>query len=340
MKIVIDQNIPFLQGLLEPWFEVVYASQIDAALVRDASALLVRTRTRCDAALLAGSAVEFIGTATIGHDHIDIEYCRQHGIQVVAAAGSNARAVLQYVASALVHLARRQGWQPEEKTLGVVGLGHVGSLVAELGRSCGFRVIGCDPPRMRRDPALGCVSFEELSAGADIVTFHVPLNRSGVDRTASMADGSFFERLRPGATLINSSRGAVIDQEALKKALRSGKLAAAVLDVWDNEPAIDPALAALTTLGTMHIAGYSVQGKANASAMVVQALAKKFGLPLTGWYPPGVPPQVIGPMPDWPTLQQTIDTYYNITADDRRLRGHLDRFEALRNEYTYRTEYF
>jgi erythronate-4-phosphate dehydrogenase len=340
MKIVIDRNIPFLRGVLEPWFETVYAARIDAAAVRDADALLVRTRTRCDAALLDGSAVRFIGTATIGFDHIDMDYCRGRGIRVATAAGCNARAVMQYLASALVHLARRQGWQPQEKTLGVIGAGHVGSLVAQLGRDCGFNVIGCDPPLMRHDSSPGYLSLSELLMRADIVTCHVPLNRDGIDRTLGLADAAFFDAMRPGGVFINTSRGEVVDETALKTAIRSGKLAAAVLDVWAHEPAIDPELAALVTFGTTHIAGYSVQGKANASSMVVRALAEKYDLPLKEWYPEGVPPQVTNRRLDWPMLQRTIDAYFDIAAEDTRLRTDPAAFETLRNGYVYRQEYF
>jgi erythronate-4-phosphate dehydrogenase len=247
---------------------------------------------------------------------------------------------MQYVASALVHLARRQGWQPGEMTLGVIGVGHVGSLVAQLGRACGFRVVCCDPPLMRHDPSLGYIALNELLVQANIVTLHVPLDRTGPDRTLGLADASFFDAMKPGAWLINTSRGEVVDEQALKAALRSGKLSAAVLDVWAHEPAIDPELAAAVTFGTPHIAGYSVQGKANASSMVVRALAEAFDLPLKLWYPEGVPPQVTDRSVDWPMLQRTIDNYFDIAAEDARLRGNIGHFEALRNDYLYREEYF
>ena len=339
-KIVIDENIPFLRGLLEPWFEVVYAERIDAGLVRGAEALLIRTRTRCDEKLLSGSAVKFIGTATIGFDHIDTVYCHANGIRIAAAAGCNARAVMQYLGSALVHLSRKQGWTPDEKTLGVIGAGHVGSLVAQLGRACGFRVICCDPPEMRRNPSQGYLTQEELLAQADIVTCHVPLNRVGADKTWGMANELFFDRMKPGAVFINTSRGEVVVDKALRSALRNSRLSGAVLDVWNNEPAIDPELAEMVTFGTTHIAGYSVQGKANGSSMVVHALAQAYGLPLAGWYPEGIPRQVPGRTVTWSLLQETIDTYFDLAAEDACLREHPERFEALRNNYKYREEYF
>ena len=339
-KIVIDENIPFLRGLLEPWFDVVYAERIDAATVRDAEAMLIRTRTHCDERLLAGSAMEFIGTATIGFDHIDMEYCHTQGIEVATAAGCNARAVMQYLASALVHLARKQGWSPGVKTLGVIGVGHVGSLVARLGCACGFRVVCCDPPEMRRDPSLGYLPLEEVLAQADIITCHVPLNRQGIDRTLGMADDGFFRRMKPGAVFINTSRGEIVEDPALAVAIRNGRLSDVVLDVWNHEPAIDPELAEMVTYGTTHIAGYSMQGKANGSSMVVRALARKYGLPLTEWYPEGVPLQVTDRPISWPMLQETIDGYFDIGAEDARLRGHAGCFEELRNTYKYREEYF
>lgn len=339
-KIVIDENIPFLRGVLEPWFEVVYAGNIHATLAHDAEALLIRTRTRCDEKLLAGSSVRFIGTATIGFDHIDTVYCHAHGIEIATAAGCNARAVMQYVGSALVHLSRKQGWKPEEKTLGVIGVGHVGSLIVQLARACGFNVICCDPPKMRQNSSLGCLPLEDLLAQADIVTCHVPLNKAGIDKTLGMADERFFSRLKPGSIFINTSRGEIVDDMALKAAIRSGRLSDVVLDVWNHEPHINPELAAAVTYGTVHIAGYSIQGKANGSSMVVQALARKYGIPLTEWYPEDVPVQVIDRSISWPMLCETIDNYCDISAEDARLRGHIDRFETLRNNYTYREEYF
>lgn len=339
-KIIIDSNIPFIKEVLDPWFDVVYTTNMDAGMVRDAYGLIIRTRTRCDQALLAGSSVRFIGTATIGFDHIDMEYCREEGIQVATAAGCNARAVMQYIGSALVHLSRKQGWKPAEKTLGIIGAGHVGSLIAELGQACGFRVLCCDPPLMRVDPSRGYLTLNELLPQADIVTCHVPLNKTGEDKTFRMVDNSFFEQMKAGSSFINSSRGEIVVDEALKQAVKSGRLQDVVLDVWNNEPDIDPELAAMVTYGTMHIAGYSIQGKANGTSMVVRALASSQDIPLKDWYPSGIAPQVSNRTISWKMLQETIDSYFNIESEDTLLRGHLDHFESLRNHYDYREEYF
>ncbi|MDR2937231.1 MAG: 4-phosphoerythronate dehydrogenase [Rikenellaceae bacterium] len=340
--IVIDRDIPYLEGVFEPWFEVRCrpAGEITREVVHDASALLIRTRTRCDRRLLAGSRMEFIATATIGFDHIDRAYCTHIGVEWSSAAGSNARAVMQYVAATLVWLSRKQGWAPGGRTLGVVGVGHVGSIIVELARGLGFRVVCCDPPRMRAEQGLDFLPFDELLAMADIVTFHVPLQREGIDKTFHLADAAFFEKIRPGTAIINTSRGEVIENTAFSRAVDSGKISAAILDVWENEPIIDRCLLEKVALATPHIAGYSVQGKANASAMAVQALATHFGLPLAEWYPLGAAPQTDGLPISWETLCATIGRYYDIAADDRALRSDPAAFEYLRNGYRLREEYF
>ena len=331
MKIVIDNAIPFLEGVLEPYAEIRYlpGREIAARDVRDADALIVRTRTRCDAALLDGSRVRFIATATIGFDHIDLDYCRRRQIGVATAAGCNARGVLQWIAAVLHHLSQRDGWHPAEKTLGVVGAGHVGELVRRYAASWGFRVLTCDPPRAAREGGGDFVPVEEVARHCDLVTFHTPLDAT----TRRMADEALLRRLKPMAVVINSSRGEVVDGDAL---LRSGR--PYVLDVWEHEPDIDRRLLAGAILATPHIAGYSAQGKANATAMAVGAVARRFALPLEGWYPAVAPshPRPIG----WDELAATIGARYDIAAESDTLKRYPERFEALRNGYSYREEYF
>lgn len=331
MKIVADSAIPFLRGVLEPFTEVEYlpGAAVSAADVRDADALIVRTRTRCGEELLAGSRVRMIATATIGFDHIDTAWCAAHGIRVATAAGCNARGVLQWVGAVLVHLARMQGWRPEERTLGVVGVGHVGSLVKQYAEAWGFRVLGCDPPREERE-GCGFLPLAEVARQADILTFHTPLD----DSTRHMANEKLFSGMKPGAVVVNSSRGEVVDGEAL---LRSGR--PCVLDVWEHEPHLDPGVLAHTLLATPHIAGYSEQGKANATAMSVASLARFFGLPLEGWYPPEAAPSAPRPI-SWQELCTTIQAVYDIEAESRRLKLHPEDFETLRDRYAYRREYF
>ena len=331
MKIIADSAIPFLRGVLEPFAEVEYlpGTAISAADVRNADALVIRTRTRCDEKLLADSRVKLIATATIGFDHIDTAWCAAHGIEVTTAAGCNARGVLQWVGAALVHLSRTQGWQPAERTLGIVGVGHVGSLVKAYAEGWGFRVVCCDPPREERERC-GFRTLEEVAREADILTFHTPLDAS----TRHMADSRLFGLMKPGAILINSSRGEVVDGEAL---LRSGLGWA--LDVWEHEPHLDPALLENALLATPHIAGYSEQGKANATAQSVATLARFFGFPLEGWYPPEVPPSTPRPI-SWEELCRTIGTRYDIEAESRHLKASPEEFESLRDHYRYRREYF
>ena len=331
MKIVADNAIPFLKGVLEPFAEVRYLPGREIARddVREADALVTRTRTRCDKRLLEGSRVRMIATATIGFDHIDLDWCSRNDIEVATAAGCNARGVLQWVAAVLALLARRQGWTPGQRTLGVVGVGHVGSLVKSYAEAWGFRVLCCDPPREERERC-GFLPLEEVARQADILTFHTPLD----DSTRHMAGEWLFRMMKPGAVLLNSSRGEVVDGEAL---LRSELEWA--LDVWEHEPELNPELLRRALVATPHIAGYSLQGKANATALAVAALARKFGLPVEGWYPPEVTPSQPRAI-SWQELVRTIVGAYDIEAESRRLKQQPSAFESLRDRYDYRQEYF
>ena len=331
MKFLIDNAIPYLKGLLEPYAEVRYldGKSFSRQEVAGADALIIRTRTRCDAQLLDQSQVKLIATATIGFDHIDLEYCAEHGIEVTTAQGCNAAGVLQWVASVLVRLSRKEGWQPSEKVLGVVGVGHVGSFVEQYARHWGFRVVCCDPPRKEREGG-DFISLEELLPQADIVTLHTPLDKT----TFHMINSSTISLMKPSATLINASRGEVAQTEALLKAEQC-----LALDVWEHEPEIDLDLLQKAFVATSHIAGYSAQGKANASKAVVEAVAKRFDLPLEGWYPPQVQPTE-RKLISWEELCESIDEYCDLEAETLRLKQNPSEFEAIRNKYNYREEYF
>ena len=331
MKVVIDNAIPYIQGVLEPYAEVLYrpGASFSAEDVRDADALIIRTRTRCSHELLEGSSVKLIATATIGFDHIDLDYCRNHNITVATSAGCNARGVLQWVSASLAQLAKREGFTPHERTIGIVGVGNVGRLVKEYAERWGFRTICCDPPREEREK-LGFKTLEEVLQQADIVTLHTPLNQT----TRHLIGKHNISLLKSGATVINASRGEVVDTEATTR-----NDLTYIVDVWEGEPDLDTRLLAKATIATPHIAGYSLQGKANASAMVVEAVAHRFGLPLKGWYPEGVTPtcpQAIS----WAELLNTIEERYDIMAESEVLKGNKERFEQLRNNYLYRNEYF
>ena len=331
MRVLVDRAIPFLQGVLEPYAEVEYldGNAFTKERVAEAEALIIRTRTRCDKALLEGTKVQFIATATIGFDHIDLDYCRSHNISVSTSAGCNARGVLQWVSAALALLAREGNFAPTERTLGIVGVGNVGSLIKQYAEHWGFRTICCDPPRQERE-GLDFVSLDEVLRQADIVTLHTPLDAT----TLHLVNESNISLMRHNAVLINASRGEVADTQALLDAPQT-----LLLDVWEREPAIDKNLLQKALVTTPHIAGYSAQGKANASAAVVRAVAERFSLPLTQWYPEQVQPTKRQPI-DWQSMCESIRSYCDLTEESLRLKSGVEDFEALRNNYNYREEYF
>jgi erythronate-4-phosphate dehydrogenase len=320
-----------LQGVLEPFAEVVYLDGKDFSneAVREADALIIRTRTKCDQALLEGSKVQFIATATIGFDHIDLDYCQSHNISVSTSAGCNARGVLQWVGAALALLARREGFTPEERTLGIIGVGNVGKLIKEYAEHWGFRTICSDPPREEREH-LGFVSLEEVLRTADIVTLHTPLDSS----THHLIDNEKIALLHTGATLINASRGECVATEATRR-----NDLTYITDVWEYEPNIDREYLAKSLVATPHIAGYSAQGKANATALAVQALARYFDLPLKEWRPSEVN-VVEKRLISWEEMYSSIEAYCDLETESNILRNAPQEFEQLRNNYRYREEWF
>lgn len=331
MRVLVDCAIPFLQGVLEPFAEVVYLDNKDftAEVVKDADAMIIRTRTRCDHSLLEGSKVQFIATATIGFDHIDLDYCQAHNIAVSTSAGCNARGVLQWVAAALATLSKREDFAPHERTLGIVGVGNVGKLVKEYAEAWGFRTICSDPPRQECED-LDFTSLEEVLRNSDIVTLHTPLN----DTTNHLINSENISLLRSGATLINASRGECVATEATKR-----NDLTYITDVWEREPNIDREYLAKSIIATPHIAGYSAQGKANASAMAIQALARHFNLPLKEWRPAEVKAIDAKPI-SWEEMCTTIEGFCNLSAESVTLHNSPEQFEQLRNNYHYREEYF
>ena len=337
MKVVADDKIPYLREALEAMgVEAVYmpGSLIDADAVSDADALIVRTRTRCDATLLEGSRVRFIATATIGYDHIDTDYCATHDICWTNAPGCNAASVCQYIESTLLLLQAEQGVCLSKSTLGIVGVGHVGSLVAAMARTWGMRVLCCDPPRAERGEE-GFVSLEVIAREADIITLHTPLTREGKYPTYHMADAAFFSALERKPWFINTSRGETVDTEALHHALDKGLIAQCVIDVWEHEPHIDLALLERCYIGTPHIAGYSADGKACATQMALEALQAHFALPQV--------PEIVPPAPHEPevkanTREQALIQIYNPHDDSHRLKTQPEAFEWLRGNYPLRRE--
>ena len=348
MKIVIDNKIPFIKGVLEPYAEVVYlpGKETTPEVVRDADAIITRTRTKCCESLLKGSAVKVIATATIGFDHIDTGWCESNGIIWRNAPGCNSWSVKQYVSSVLVRLAEKHSLRFEDLTVGVVGVGNVGSKVAEAARILGCKVLLNDPPRARKEGPEAFVSLDEIVAKSDIITVHVPLTKDGEDCTLHLFDADRIAQLRPSQILINSSRGPVVDNAALKAALKAGGLRGAVLDVWEGEPDLDPELVDLLDFATPHIAGYSADGKANGTTMSVRTVAEVLGLPLTAWTASGVPapPQELEFEIDaagktrQQVLSEAILHTYDVAEDTAALRADLGAFEKLRGDYPVRRE--
>jgi erythronate-4-phosphate dehydrogenase len=347
LKIVADDKIPFLRGVLERFADVVYlpGSRISAADARDADAIFTRTRTKCNESLLKGSSVRLIATATIGFDHIDTDYCDSAGIRWINAPGCNSGSVQQYVTAALATLVYRRKLKFSDLTLGVVGVGNVGSKVCRAARALGMNVLLNDPPKEADN--CGYVSLDELLAGSDIVTCHVPLNKTGAYPTFHLASDGFFDRMRDGAVFINSSRGAVADADALKRASQT-KLSAYILDVWEGEPAPDAGLLEGAFIGTPHIAGYSSDGKANGTAACVREFCRFFGLDaLAEWYPDSVP---LPPMPvDFvldgngksreQIIYEAVTHTYPVRDDSDRLKRSPSTFEEQRGAYWTRREF-
>lgn len=348
MKVVIDDKIPYIKGVFEPFGEVVYlpGSKTTADVVRDADAIITRTRTICNEALLAGSAVKFIATATIGYDHIDTDYCDRSGIAWTNAPGCNSKSVEQYIASALMVLAQKKGFTLSGKTIGVVGVGQVGSKVANICKLFGMKVLLNDPPRERAEGSSVFTSLPTILEQADFVTLHVPLNMSGVDATFHLADEAFFKKLKSKPYVFNTCRGEVMDTQAAKNAVQKGLVSGLVVDCWENEPNLDLELLELVDLATPHIAGYSKDGKANGTTMSVQAISRFFGLGIDNWVATGVELpdpcvlDVVGTSKsDQAILAEAILATYDLRRDHVALRADTSQFETLRGDYPLRREF-
>jgi erythronate-4-phosphate dehydrogenase len=350
IKIIADDKIPFLKGVLEPFADIHYLPplQITKDIVKNADALLIRTRTKCDSNLLENASVKFIGTATIGFDHIDTNYCDVKGIKWVNAPGCNSSSVKQYLASALMAIAKEKKIKLEEMTIGIVGVGNVGSKVEKFAKIFGMNVILNDPPRERNEKSNNFISLDYLVEKSDLITFHVPLNLDGIDKTFHLADRSFFQKFSNSKIIINTSRGEVVETNALKEAIRDKRISACVLDVWENEPSIGRELLNEVDIATPHIAGYSVEGKANGTSTCINKLNEFFNLGLLpNWYPEVLPsPKKSKEIKidcrgksTQEVIYECIISTYDITEDDKRLRKSVSEFEKQRAEYPVRREF-
>ena len=332
-NIIIESNIPFIRGLFEPLACVRYLppEQITPEAMATADALITRTRTRCDAALLADSPCQIIASATIGLDHVDREYCASRSIEVHNAPGCNAPGVAQYVLSSVFTLLPADV-DPSQLTLGIVGVGNIGRIVEAWARKLGFRVLLCDPPRAEKEGSEGFVGLDEIAREADIITFHTPLTRDGSHPTFHLASACFFRSLQRRPIVINAARGPVADTEAWIDAIRSGRVSHSVVDCWEGEPAISDQLLQLADIATPHIAGYSREGKIRATHMAAEAVATHFGWPA---------PKMSESAPDVPEeaiTRTAILSSYNPLTDTANLRANPADFERLRNTYNYRPE--
>ncbi|MDE5812374.1 MAG: 4-phosphoerythronate dehydrogenase [Muribaculaceae bacterium] len=331
-KVIIESHIPAVPVELAEHFNVVRLEPalITTEAVADADALIVRTRTRCNASLLAGSRVKFVATATIGTDHLDLPWLAANGIEAVSAPGCNAPAVAQYVFASLLH----SGIALRGKTLAVIGVGHVGTIVARWGETLGINVLRVDPPRQRRGDPGHWLTLDEAASQADIITFHTPLTLSGSDATYHLASQQLIGRLKSGAILINAARGEIFDTEAVVNAVEAGTIAAPIVDCWENEPDISLRLLQSAAVATPHIAGYSLEGKLRATSTVIAALCRRFNAPLPHL------PQINDPEghgASAPTAE-AIANSYNPLIDTAGLRHDPSLFEQLRNLYQLRNE--
>lgn len=332
MKFIIEANIPYIKGIFEPYAEVEYLAPeaFNNEAIKDADAIIVRTRTHCNAELLENTKCKFVGTATIGTDHIDLDWCKNNGVTVINAPGCNAPAVAQYVISTVGRLMKIKGVSnPADITIGIVGVGHVGTIISHWAKAIGFKVLENDPPRQRAEGG-NFVSLATIAKEADVITFHTPFTKEGIDKTLHLCDENFINSLQRSPLLINSSRGPVIDNNALENAMRNGKIEYIALDCWEGEPNINSYLLEKAYVATPHIAGYSSEGKQRATDMMIEAVAKHFDLPLK------VDKVDMGNN-STPSLNKVIDSY-DPQIDTSALKKNPENFEALRNHYNLRHE--
>lgn len=338
MKVIVDDKIPYIREALQSITpHVTYAAGKDFTpeLVKDADALIVRTRTRCDRSLLEGSRVQFIATATIGYDHIDTAYCRQAGISWTNAPGCNSASVAQYVRSALLALEQESGKHLSGMCIGIIGVGNVGSKVANVAKELGMRVLLNDPPREAHERGATFVSLQTLAEECDVLTLHVPLSIQGEYPTHHFIDETYLRSLKRRPLFINTSRGEVVSTHALLYALQEGLISDAILDVWENEPLIDHTLLYKARIATPHIAGYSADGKANATRMSLDALCRHFGLSATYRI---TPPEPLQPVIHASNLAEAYLRIYDPREDSRRLKAAPELFEQQRGDYPLRRE--
>ena len=334
IRLVIENKIPFIKGLLDDICDVKYLDpdDITADAMSQADALITRTRTRCDKSLLQHSPCRFIATATIGTDHIDLDYCRNNGITVANAPGCNAPAVAQYTFASIAHWLDLNHRPINTVTIGIVGVGNVGSIVDRWARQLGMKVMLCDPPRAEKESDSTFVSLDQIARHCDIITFHTPHTTSGPHATHHMCDSRFLNLTQHKPLIINCARGPIVDTQALVSALDSGIVADTVIDCWEGEPHISAQLLDRALIATPHIAGYSREGKIRATEMVLSAFTQHFNLPQAHTA------EKVAPGAAKTVSLNSITASYNPIDDTISLKAAPHSFEALRNNYNYRPE--
>jgi len=333
MRIVVDSAIPYIRGVLEPFAEVDYVAgqAIDANVCKCADALLVRTRTKCSASLLEGSAVRFIGTATIGTDHIDSDYCAERGIVVANAPGCNAWGVVQWVVSILTHINQHASFALTECPVGIVGCGAIGERLARLLEIFHVPILRCDP-FLEVDAPFRYTSLERIGRECSIITVHTPLTDDGAHPTYHLLDGDFFHGLKQKPYILHAARGGVVDDYELYEAARYRHVAGYYLDVYEDEPDVAPALLESAKLATPHIAGYSIEGKLAATKAIVKALSDFFGWQIAE---PTLETTEKKPFIVGHSLSDLARTY-DVVRDSRALKSAPQQLEQLRTQYVFR----
>jgi erythronate-4-phosphate dehydrogenase len=353
MKIVADANIPYLKEAMRGIGEVhAYpAKELTPSLVKDAQMLFTRSTVKINQQLLEGSQVRFIATATIGTDHVDFDYLQQQNIAFSAAPGSNSNSVAEWFVNSLLTLAERRDLSLYGKTLGVVGVGNVGSKVARNAAALGMKVLLCDPPLARQTNDAKYRPLDELLEACDVLTFHVPLETSGEDKTVHLLHEGNLKKIRSGTILINASRGPVINGKALLEALHRRHFLGVILDVWETEPSPDSALIHAVDLGSPHVAGHSLDGKALGTEMVYHAACRFLRVEPT-WratqsLPETTTPQLsLSGSPDEALILRAMQSLHRVEDDDTFMRKlatqageeRSKQFSGYRNQYRPRRE--
>lgn len=346
VKVIIDEKIPYIKEVFEKYGEVTYKAgvKITEEDLLDKDILITRTRTRCDSSTLKNSRIKIIASATIGTDHIDIDYCKKKGITVFNAPGCNAESVNQYVLSALSQLSINHNIKLKDKRIAIIGVGNIGKRLDLSCQLLNMKVTLCDPPRDRTDPNFSGESYIKAISSADIITYHVPLIKAGIDKTVDLFNHNIIPHLKKGVVIINSCRGEVINDSAMIKALDSKVVSHAIIDCWNGEPNINKDLLSKVTFGTPHIAGYSIDGKFTATRMVSEQILSLMQVDQHNWNNITVPSvnrskQELSTDDDETKVCLEILHTYNIESDHNTLINNSVNFEKHRNNYPIRREF-